>query len=170
MSSPTTGAQSALVRESVRRIGRAGLTFDMNFLGRTLTIARERARACDEMQLVLDPCGPPDIAGGAIAEWRRGMAGLAELPHVAVRFSGRSACCTPVTADAQVLAPRIDTVIALFGTRRIVWGSDWPVANLGRGMAGRIAPSHAVLRRLSPDEAADIAWRKACRIDGVAPP
>ncbi len=151
----------------MRKIGRAGFTFDMNFLGRTLPIAYDLARACDDMTLILDHCGTPDIAGGGFAEWRAGLARLAELPHVWLKFSGISAYAAPGTASDQVLMPYIDTVLELFGPARMVWGSDWPVCNLGLGMAGWLDLSERVLSRLSPDEAEAIAWRNATRVYGV---
>ena len=95
-------------RANVRKIGRAGYPFDINVLGRTLHLARELARACPDMQFVLDHCGTPDIAGGDMDPWREGMRRLASLPHVNVKLSGISAYTAPDDWDLATLRPWID--------------------------------------------------------------
>ena len=39
----------------------------------------------------------------------------------------------------------------------MVWGSDWPVVNLGKGLPEWIAVTQKILDKLSPDEAEAIA-------------
>ncbi|WP_210526735.1 amidohydrolase family protein [Rubellimicrobium arenae] len=151
-------------RANVRRIGGRGLPFDMNFLGRTLPIAYDLAAACPDMTFVLDHCGTPDIAGGDMDPWREGMARLASLPHVNVKLSGISAYAPPGEGDPVTLRPWIDHLFETFGPERIVWGSDWPVVNLGRGLPAWLDVTEAVLRDLSADERAAVGWKNAERI------
>jgi len=164
---PDEVSESQVFRANVRRIGRAGLTFDMNFLHRTLDRAEALARACDDMVLVLDHCGTPDIAGGEWEIWAAGITRLAALPHVNVKLSGVTAYAAPGADHAAAVAPYIDHVLTSFGTGRVVWGSDWPVVNMGAGLPGWLAITRAVLSRLSADEAADVARNNAGRIYGV---
>jgi L-fuconolactonase len=58
-------------------------------------------------------------------------------------------------------------VIDCFGPNRIVWGSDWPVANLGVGLPKWIDQSRALLAALSPDESSAITQHNARRIYGL---
>ncbi|NAZ35499.1 amidohydrolase [Rubellimicrobium sp. CFH 75288] len=157
-------------RENVRRIGRAGFPFDVNVLGRTLWLARDLARACPDVRFVLDHCGTPDIAGGGREEWERGLREVAACPNVCVKISGISAYAGPEERTEAALRPWIETVLEAFGADRAVWGSDWPVVNLGAGLPGWLDITEAVLGRLSPDEAAAIGWRNAERIYGVRLP
>ena len=69
---PTTCRGRATFRANVRKLGARGLPFDMCFLARQLPIALELARACDDTAFVLDHCGDPDIAAGAVDAWRAG--------------------------------------------------------------------------------------------------
>lgn len=162
-------SDSETFRANIRRIGRAGLTFDMNFLGRTLPIAYDLARACPDMMLILDHCGTPDIAAGQWDVWAAGITRLASLPHVNVKLSGLTAYCAPGADHRAATAPYIDHVLDAFGTGRVVWGSDWPVVDLGSGLPGWMAITLDVLGRLSADEAAAIGHRNAQRIYGVRP-
>ena len=157
-------------RANIRKIGRAGYPFDINVLGRTLHLARELARACPEMTFVLDHCGTPDIAGGGWDEWSAGLREVAACPNVSVKLSGISAYAAPGTASLPMLRPWIDHVIDTFTPARMVWGSDWPVANLGLGMEEWLGVTEAVLGELSHDERDLIGWRNAERIYGVRLP
>ena len=157
-------------RENVRRIGRAGYPFDINVLGRTLGLARDLARACPEMTFVLDHCGTPDIAGGGWDVWAEGLREVAACPNVNVKLSGISAYAAPGTASLDTLRPWIEYVVATFTPARIVWGSDWPVVNLGAGLPAWLDVTEAVLGELSADEQDQIGWRNAERIYGVTAP
>lgn len=164
---PDDVSEADLFRANVRRIGQAGLTFDMNFLGRTLDKAYGLAAACDDMNLILDHCGTPDIAGGQWDVWADGIARLAELPHVNVKLSGITAYVGAGQDHATAIAPYVDHVLSSFGTGRVVWGSDWPVVDFGAGLPGWMAITRQIFARLSADEAADMARNNAMRIYGV---
>jgi predicted TIM-barrel fold metal-dependent hydrolase len=157
-------------RENVRRIGRAGYPFDVNVLGRTLWLARDLARACADMTFVLDHCGTPDIAGGGWDFWAEGLREAAACPNVNVKLSGISAYAAPGTASPETLRPWIDHVLSTFTPARMVWGSDWPVVNLGAGLPAWLDITEAVLGALSPDEQDQIGWRNAERIYGIKAP
>jgi predicted TIM-barrel fold metal-dependent hydrolase len=154
-------------RANVRKIGRAGYPFDINVLGRTLHLARDLAQACPDMVFILDHCGTPDIAGGGWDQWSTGLNEVAACPNISVKLSGISAYAAPGTASLKSLRPWIDRVIEVFTPGRMVWGSDWPVANLGLGMVGWLDVTEAVLSELSADERAQIGWRNAQRIYSV---
>lgn len=164
---PDDVSQSSRFRANVKKIGRAGFPFDICMLARQLPLALELARVCDEQQFVLDHCGVPDIAAGAFDEWARGIDALAAMPHVAVKFSGVSAYCAPGTASVERLRPWTSQVLSRFDAKRIVWGSDWPVVNLGCGLPTWIEWSRFLLAELSEDEQKAVASETARRIYGV---
>ncbi|SLN53831.1 amidohydrolase family protein [Roseisalinus antarcticus] len=155
-------------RANVRRIGAAGLPYELCYNDRQLGIARDLALACPDMPLILNHCGVPRIADGAFNSWRKDLAALAEVPHVLCKMSGVTAYCAPGTDHAAAIAPYIDTVLECFGPARMVWGSDWPVVNLGAGLPDWIAISRQILGRLSPDEARLIARDTATEVYGLS--
>ena len=164
---PDELSQTATFRRNVRSIGAKGWAFDMCFLARQLPLAAELARACPDQVLVLDHCGVPDIAGGSFADWAGQITALAAMPHVHCKLSGISAYCAPGTATEETLRPWVDHVIQSFGPRRVVWGGDWPVVNLGVGIEAWIAISRSFLSKLSAAEQADIGSHTARRVYGL---
>ncbi|MGD1887334.1 MAG: amidohydrolase family protein [Cohaesibacteraceae bacterium] len=157
-------SQTQTFRANVRRIGDAGKTFDMCFLARQLPIARDLAMACDNTTLVLDHCGVPDIAGGALDPWRSGTKALADLPNVHCKLSGILAYCDPQNATLEAIRPYVEHVREAFGPDRMVWGSDWPVVNITSDLPQWIAMTRTILSDLSPDERAKIASQNAVRL------
>ncbi len=151
-------------RRNVRKIGLRGLTFDMVFRADQLAIAAELARACDNMALVLDHCGVPDIAGGEFDNWSAGISHLAALPHVCCKISGVLAYCAPGHADIEAVRPYVEHVIESFGTDRLVWGSDWPVVNLRSSLPEWIGIFGQLIGGMSADEKAAICQQNAERI------
>ena len=161
---PDELSQSPRFRANLKKIGRAGFPFDICVLARQLSIAAELARVCDEQQYVLNHCGVPDIAAEAFESWAAGIDALAALPHVCVKLSGISAYCNPGTANVETLKPWVDHVLDRFGSERIVWGSDWPVVDLGSGLPGWIEMTRRLLAHLSAEDQHAIAMQNARRI------
>lgn len=151
-------------RANIRRIGAADMTFDMCFLARQLPLAIDLADACDNTRLVLDHCGVPDIAGGGLDPWRAHIAALAERPNVICKLSGLLAYCAPGQAGYEAVKPYVDHVLESFGPQRMVWGSDWPVVNLGGGIGDWLSVTRTILDAVSKDEARAIASETARRV------
>ncbi|MGO4907394.1 amidohydrolase [Pseudorhodobacter sp. W20_MBD10_FR17] len=166
--SPDDLSRGETFRRNLRKIGAKGLPFDLCFLARQHGVAEELLRACDDQVFVLDHCGVPDIAGGGFTPWAASMRRLAAFPNLNCKLSGITAYCAPDKFETDDLAPWVAHVLDCFGPDRIVWGSDWPVANLGAGMPKWIDQSRALLAALSPDEAEAIAQHNARRIYRLA--
>ena len=160
-------SETETFRRNVRRIGKAGKVFDMCFLARQLPIALELARACENTTLVIDHCGVPDIAGGGLDPWRADMTALAALPNTVCKLSGILAYCAPGDVSLAAIRPYVDHVLDAFGPERIVWGSDWPVVNMAKGLPDWIAVTRTILDGLSDDEAAAIANDTAQSVYGA---
>ena len=158
---PDDTSQSDIFRKNVRKIGVSGKTFDICFLPGQLPIACELAKACENTKLILNHCGVPDIAGNGLDPWRQDIKALAQIPNVICKLSGLMAYCAPGTSSLETIEPFVDHVLNCFGPNRMVWGSDWPVVNLAKGLPEWIAVTRKILGKLSVDEASSIAYGTA---------
>ena len=158
---PDDTSQSDIFRNNVRKIGVSGKTFDICFLPGQLPIACELAKACENTKLILNHCGVPDIAGDGLDPWRQDIKALAQIPNVICKLSGLMAYCAPGTSSLESIEPYVDHVLNCFGPNRMVWGSDWPVVNLAKGLPEWIAVTQKILGKLSADEASSIAYGTA---------
>ncbi len=157
-------SQGDTFRKNLRAIGARSKTFDMCFLPRQLPVALELARACENTELILNHCGVPDIAGGGLDPWREDMRALAALPNVTCKLSGLLAYCAPGKANLASIQTYVDHVLEVFGTDRIVWGSDWPVVELANGLPDWITVTKKILAQLTESEASAIGTQNAARI------
>ena len=163
-SMPDDTSQSEIFRNNVRKIGDADKTFDICFLPKQLKIAKELAKACDKTSLILNHCGIPSIAANEIDSWRDDIEELSKASNITCKLSGLMAYCAPGTSSYETISPYVDHVLKCFGPNRIVWGSDWPVVNLGKGLAEWIGVTRKILDKLSNDEAEAIANGTAQKI------
>jgi len=162
MSDETSQAQT--FRDNVKKIGKAGKPFDICYLPTQLPIAYDFAKSCDEVNLVLNHCGVPSIAAGEMDQWGKDIKKLSELPNIICKLSGLMAYCAPGTSSQETIQPYVDHVLECFGPSRMVWGSDWPVVNLGKGIKEWITVTRKIFSTISEDEANAVANVNAQKI------
>jgi predicted TIM-barrel fold metal-dependent hydrolase len=145
-------------RADVARLGRHGLTFDICVLQRQLGLALDLVRSCPGTVFILDHCGVPDIAhnaaphGEGFLAWRRAVGALAAEPNVHGKISGLTTYAAEGQRTEDGLRCYVDTMLESFGPERLVWGGDWPVVNLGSGLARWCALTRKMLDGLSAEE------------------
>ncbi len=164
---PDELSQQNTFRENISKIGKEGKPFDLCFREDQLKIALELSKSCDEMDLILNHCGVPAIASGKMDEWKKDITALSKLRHVTCKLSGIMAYCPPGTSSYETLKPYVDHVLECFGPDRMVWGSDWPVVNLAKGLPEWLAVTKTIMSNLSADESAKIANINAKRIYNI---
>jgi predicted TIM-barrel fold metal-dependent hydrolase len=161
---PDEVSQHVRFIENIRWLGEQDLTFDMCFLARQLPIARELADQCPDTQLILDHCGVPDIAAGAMSEWRQNIRELARMTNVFCKISGVLAYCKAGEANLEAIEPYVDHCIECFGSDRLVWGSDWPVVVINSTLPEWIRIARQLVAQLSEREQRKILHDNAARI------
>ena len=127
---------------------RHGLSFDALVLPRHLPALLAFAQRHPILPIVIDHGAKPLIAAGVQEPWRADIARLAALPQVCCKLSG---LVTEAGADWDVdrLRPYVDHLLASFGPRRLIWGSDWPVLTLAADYARWLAACAALLDGLA---------------------
>lgn len=90
------------------------------------------------LTIVIDHLGKPPI-GGTVAErtaWRDAMAECARNPLTVAKVSGLYAARGPLDAwTIDQVRPFVEDALDLFGAGRLMYGSDWPIAELAGGYA-----------------------------------
>ncbi|MFD1880621.1 amidohydrolase family protein [Paracoccus pacificus] len=148
---PDALSQTARFRQNIRRLGPAGLPFDICMLARQLPLAMELVDAAPETRFVLDHCGVPDIAGGQFDSWARDISALAKRPNLSAKVSGIPSYAAK-DWTAEDMRRWIEHVVAAFGFDRVVWGSDWFVCTQGGGLTKWVETCRTVLAGVSPAE------------------
>ncbi|MDW5317432.1 amidohydrolase [Rhizobium sp. PL01] len=153
---PDDVSEGALFRENIQGLGGTGLTFDLCVLPHQIPKAITLADLAPDVQFILDHCGVPAIASGAVQPWRDNMIEIAKRPNVTAKISGVVAYAEAESWSVETLRPYVEHTIAQFGWDRVVWGSDWPVCTLGGGLSTWMAATHALLEGCSETERAKL--------------
>lgn len=111
-----------------RALVELGLCFDALVLPRHLTNLSRLIDRHPDLKIVIDHGAKPPI-GERLDLWHEDLARLANIPHVHCKFSGLVTECREKTS-AKALEPVTQTLLALFGPERLMFGSDWPVCTL----------------------------------------
>ena len=124
-----------LLRDDVQRgiaaVGEAGLVYDLLVRTRELPAALETVRRNRDVSFVIDHAAKPRIAGGSWdAEWERALAPFSDEPNVACKLSGLVTEADWRSWKPEQLEPYVRRVVGWFGSRRCMFGSDWPVCLL----------------------------------------
>ena len=155
---------SQTFRDNINKIGEQEKSFDLCVLEKQLPFAIELARACDNTQMVLNHCGIPNIATGDFNYWAKHISQLSQLPHVNCKISGVIAYCPADQGNADTLRPYIEHCVDSFGWDRLLWGSDWPVCNLAKGVSDWVTIFNQLLAQENVETQDKISKQNAKRI------
>jgi predicted TIM-barrel fold metal-dependent hydrolase len=116
-------------REGFALLARHRLHFDLQTPWWHLDAAAELARDFPATTIILNHTGlPADRSAEGLAGWRSAMQLLAREANVAVKISGLGVPGQRWTAELQ--GPVVRDAIAMFGTERAMFASNYPVDSL----------------------------------------
>src|SRR5260370_31929339 len=145
--------------EGVRELRAYGLRYDILIFERHLPAAIEFVDRHPNQTFILDHVAKPRIKDKILAPWDRNMRELAKRQNVYCKLSGMITEADPKHWTPEGLQPYIDVVLAAFGPRRIMYGSDWPVMLLAGGYVPWYATWPNAIHKLSKPKRARIMGR-----------
>ncbi|GIM97341.1 amidohydrolase family protein [Paractinoplanes toevensis] len=134
------------VNAGLGRLAEYDLGFDLVVRWWQLTRCVTVAKAHPDVRFVVDHLGGTAEADD-VTGWARGLRELARLPNVWAKISGLAGM---TGTDGVRRAVRV--AIEAFGPGRLMYGSDWPVAELGAGALAWRATVDKLIGELSAAE------------------
>jgi L-fuconolactonase len=150
--------------EGVRALAGRGLTFDLCIRHPQIRAATRLVAACPDVTFVLDHLGKPPVAAGALDPWREDLGRLARHPNVVCKLSGLATEAQPGWRPEHV-RPFLRHALEVFGPRRCMIASDWPVCTLATTLE---AWFDVVAGDLSPGERDAVLGATARSVYGLA--
>src|SRR2546423_15205250 len=77
--------------------------------------------------MVVDHMAKPPIASGEVGEWANAIRGVARCPNVHCKLSGLVTEANWTEWRTDDLRPYVQHALDVFGPRRLMFGSDYPV-------------------------------------------
>ena len=139
------------------------LVFDALVRPEHIDVLRIRLMQHPTLRAVLDHAGKPDIANEGFDTWAESLERLARDTAVHCKLSGLLTEAGGRTSPED-LAPYIAHIFLCFGSKRVLWGSDWPVSNLACDYAHWLGLSRRLVNRFAPGQEQDVFGDTAARL------
>jgi len=104
-----------------------GLTYDILILPDQLQYIPAFVAQFPDQRFVIDHLAKPLIKSGETEDWKKRIAGVASFENVYCKISGMVTEADLKNWQQKDIIPYIDVVVNAFGSKRIMYGSDWPV-------------------------------------------
>ncbi|WP_068545158.1 amidohydrolase family protein [Thalassotalea crassostreae] len=105
-----------------------GYRYDLLIFAHQLPAAIEMLANVPSLHVVIDHIAKPNIkTGDKFEQWQQNMNTLAQNPKVFCKLSGMVTEADWQHWSTEDLQPYMRTVLELFGEKRVMFGSDWPV-------------------------------------------
>lgn len=120
----------------VQLLAEFGYSFDICLVHPQLADVLQLVAQCPQVNFVLDHIGKPGIKDRLLEPWREQTKALAAFPNVWCKISGLVTEAGWQSWTREDLKPYIDHIIEVFGSDRVMYGSDWPVSTLATSYTG----------------------------------
>jgi predicted TIM-barrel fold metal-dependent hydrolase len=140
-------ARKPTLKRNVARLADYGWSFDLQVFAGQMEGAAELAASATKVTFILQHAGMlEDLSADGWARWREGMYRLAACSNVVTKLSALGTFLH--RNDAGHIAAVVRETIAIFGAKRCLFGSNFPVEKLWTRYAELIAAYQAALEPL----------------------
>lgn len=151
----------------IRLLREFGLAYDILILERQLPPTIEFVDLHPAQVFVLDHIAKPKIKDNELEPWRTNLLELGKRQNVYCKISGLVTEADFAAWTEAQLQPYLDTVLAAFGPRRLMFGSDWPVCRVACDYKRWVELVGRFIAKLSADEQARIMGGTATEAYGL---
>lgn len=140
-----------------------GYTYDILIFPDQLADTKSFVEAFPYQPFVIDHIAKPYIKDKKIDAWKKDMQTLAKYDHVYCKVSGMVTEADWRHWKKDDFYPYLDVVLEAFGSKRLMFGSDWPVCLVAASYAQMTSIVREYFSSLSPDEQSDFWGGNAIR-------
>lgn len=155
------------VRANVRRLKDYGLSFDLQLFPAQMRDGLELVAENPETEFILTHAGMLTATDPhALEQWKEGLRILASAPNLSAKLSGLGTFVR--RNDARLISLIYDSAIEILGSRRLMFGSNFPIEKLWTSHTNLLAAHLAAAERHSSEDCANIFWNTASRVYRLA--
>jgi len=111
----------------ISKLAKYGFTYDVLIFADQLRYIPEFVSAFSNQKFVIDHIAKPGIKNREIDQWKKELREVAKHQNVSCKISGMVTEADWKNWKQQDFVPYLDAIVETFGTKRIMYGSDWPV-------------------------------------------
>lgn len=132
------------------------LSFDALVREHQLSNIQVLARKYPALNIVINHCAKPHIDNKPSVYWSQQIEAFKTLENVFIKLSGVVTEASKGQVRVAQLTPYFETIMSVFGSNRIMWGSDWPVLKLNGDYEMWVNLTHSLLAQCSLEEQQNI--------------
>jgi predicted TIM-barrel fold metal-dependent hydrolase len=156
-------ADDPIFRRNFAALGDYGFSFDLQVFAGQMAGAARLAAEFPQTTFILQHAGMlEDLSEKGRDEWREGMRVLAAQPNVVSKLSGLGTFIH--RNDPQHIAAIVSETVELFGARRCLYGSNFPIEKLWTSYEKLLAAHRAALERYSEADQRAMLYGNAARL------
>lgn len=159
-------SRSEVIR-GIRQLGKFGFTYDILIKPHQMEAAVELVKTCPAQPFVLDHIAKPYIKTGEIDAWRKLMYTLGAMDNCYCKISGIITEADWHSWTPEQIRPYLDVALEAFGSRRLMFGSDWPVCLVAGSYRDVVNLAADYVQNLSVQEQQDFWGGNAIRFYGL---
>lgn len=150
-------------KRGIAALQKFGFTYDVLIFPDQLKFSEELVASFPEQKFVIDHIAKPYIQRKEIDEWKQDMQKIAKHQNVYCKISGMVTEANWKEWKKDDFTPYLDVVVNAFGTRRILFGSDWPVCLVAASYESMLAIVKDYFASFSKEEQDDFFGLNAIR-------
>jgi L-fuconolactonase len=156
---------------SLKELESKGMTLDIISRGTLNPKDKVEALATEvpKLRIIIDHMGgakgqDPDPA------WVEAMQRLAKHPNIYIKFSSFFDMFNPASSEddpwkspseLSAYKPHFDVLMKAFGEDRLIWGSNWPVVDMGGSLEAEIKIAEEYLKEFGPEVRDKVMYKNA---------
>ena len=117
-------------QHGISKLSQLNLAYDVLIFPKHLANVIKLVEKFPNQQFVIDHIAKPQISKGLDPGWVKDIKKLGTFKNVACKISGMVTETENFNFEPKDFTPFLDTMVAAFGTDRLLFGSDWPVCLL----------------------------------------
>jgi L-fuconolactonase len=144
--------QSSAFRTGMGLLSKYDFTYDILIYAHQLKLATALVKDFPNQRFVLDHIAKPRIKEADISQWKKEIQQLAACDNVSCKISGMVTEADWRNWKIQDIIPYMDVVVEAFGSKRIMFGSDWPVCLTAASYTDAVNIARAYFSSFSKNE------------------
>ncbi|MHA8071450.1 amidohydrolase family protein [Aquirufa ecclesiirivi] len=142
--------------QGVKQLAAFDYTYDILIYPHQLKESVVFAQKVDGQKLIVDHLAKPPYKSNDLTNWKKNMLGFKELEHVSAKISGLVTEADWANWTKDEIKETIDVALEVFGPKRLLFGSDYPVVLVASTLEKWLEVFHESIASLSATEQADI--------------
>jgi L-fuconolactonase len=155
-------AQTAFIK-GVQKLHQYHFTYDLLIYHHQLEEALPFIKQVPETNIVIDHMAKPSIITKEKRDWEINMTTLSAFSNIYCKISGMVTEAKWAGWKYEDFVPYLDAVCKAFGTKRLMYGSDWPVCLLAASYDQQFSIVQTYLKTFSESEKKQILGGNAER-------